>query len=107
MTMQNVVWPATIVQKDGSTRPSFIAASSAMPVMMPGSAMGSTNSTVSASFAGNFARASANAASVPRNIASTVAQAATASDSDNDCQMSVRSNATLNQRTVNPGGGNW
>src|SRR3982751_5452245 len=107
MTMQNVVWPATMVQNEGSTRPSFMAASSAMPVTMPGSAMGNTNRTVSASLAGKRARANANAASVPRSMADTVAQAAIASDSDNECQMSGRANATPNQRSVNPGGGNW
>src|SRR5690349_11125711 len=107
MTMQNVVWPATIVQKDASSPPSFMAASSAMPVMIPGSAMGNTNSSVSASLAGKRALASANAASVPRIMASVVAQAATASDSDSDCQMSACSKATLNQCTVRPGGGNW
>src|ERR1700741_250626 len=105
--MQNVVWPATMVQNDGSTPPSFIAASNAMPVMMPGSAMGSTNSTVSESLAGKRARASANAASVPRISASAVAHAATPSDSDNACQTSERANATPNQRSVSPGGGNW
>ena len=78
-----------------------------MPVTMPGSAIGSTNSRVSASLAGKFARASANAASVPRMSAMTVAQAATPSDSVSDCQMSVRSNARANQRSVRPGGGNW
>src|ERR1041384_120553 len=107
MTVQNVACPATIVNTDGSMPPIFIAASNAMPVTMPGSAMGSTNNTVNESFAGNFARASANAASVPRISAMTVAQAATPSDNVSDCQMSARSNARENHLSVNPGGGNW
>jgi hypothetical protein len=94
-----------MVRNDGSTRQVFMAANKAMPVTMPGSAIGSTNSTVSESLAGKRARANAKAASVPRMSAITVAQAATASDSDSDCQMSDRANAASNQRSVSPGGG--
>ena len=93
------------MKKDGSMRPSFMAASKAMPVTMPGSAIGSTNSTVSESRPRKVLRASAKAASVPRISAMVVAQAATASDSVNACQISARAKATANQRSVRPGGG--
>src|SRR5688572_2714040 len=105
MTRQKVAWPATMVKNDGSMRPSFMAASNAMPVTMPGNAIGNTNSTVNASLPRKVLRASAKAANVPSTIASTVAQAATPSDNVNDCQMSERANATSNQRSVSPGGG--
>jgi hypothetical protein len=107
MTRQKVAWPATMVKKDGSMPPSVIAASKAMPVTMPGSAMGNTNNTVSASRPRKVLRASANAASVPRIMASVVAQAATPNDSDRLCQMSGREKATPNHFSVRPGGGNW
>jgi hypothetical protein len=84
-----------------------MAASNAMPVMMPGNAIGRTNNTVKALRAGNRARASANAASEPRRSARIVAHAATPSDSVSARQMSARANATSNQCSVNPGGGNW
>ena len=69
MTMQNVAWPATMVQKPGSRPASLMADSSAMPVMMPGSAIGSANSKVSVCLPGKRLRASANAASVPSTSA--------------------------------------
>ena len=50
--MQNVVWPATIVQNPGFSPASLIADSNAMPVMIPGNAIGSTNSSVSVFFPG-------------------------------------------------------
>src|SRR3982751_1210207 len=107
MTMQNVAWPQTMVQNDGSNPPSRIAASSAMPVMIPGSAIGRMNSNVSESFARKRARASANAANVPSTSAMVVAQAATLTDSHIAGQMSVRANAAPNHLSVSPGGGNW
>src|SRR4051812_27158391 len=107
MTMQNVAWPATMVQNDGSMAPSFMAASSAMPVTMPGNAIGSANRTVSESLPKKRARASANAASVPSSTASIVAHAATRTDNHMAGQMSERANAAPNHLSVSPGGGNW
>ena len=107
ITMQNVACPVTIVQKPGCMPPSLNADSSAMPVMMPGSAIGSTNSSVTDSRPRKRLFASANAASVPRTIAMQVATDATESDIRSAAQMSSRANATENQCSVRPGGGNW
>ena len=84
---------------------SRIAASSAMPVMIPGNAIGSTNNSVSAFVPRIRLRASAKAASVPRQSAASVARPATPSDRRIAAQMSLRSNASANQRNVRPGGG--
>ncbi len=75
--------------------------------MMPGRAIGSTNSSVMVSLPRNGRRAMANAARVPSASAISVATDATTSDSRIACQMSSRANATSNQCSVRPGGGNW
>ena len=106
MTMQNVAWPATIVQKPGSMRALLIAASSAMPVTMPGSAIGSTSRTVMLSLPRKLPRAMPSAVSEPRTIATNVATAATDNDRRIAAQISERANAASNQCSVSPGGGN-
>src|SRR5262245_34379508 len=106
MTMQKVACPTTMVQKPGSMPALLIAESSAMPVMMPGSAIGSTSSTVMLSLPRKLPRAMPSAVREPSKIASRVATAATASDKRIAAQMSSRANAALNQCSVRPGGGN-
>ena len=63
---------------------------SAMPVMMPGSAIGRISSKVIVSRPKNLARASAAAASVPSTSATAVLHAATCADSVIACHMSGR-----------------
>src|SRR5215213_8376199 len=78
--MQNVAWPATIVQ-----RPKFVFQNekyefSAIPVMIPGRASGSTKTNEIASRPKNRERWTAKAAAVPRTTAVAVAIAPAFSD---------------------------
>ena len=66
-----------MVQNENGISSVWYAERSAMPVMMPGSAIGRISSSEIASRPKNFARASAAAASVPSTSASAVLQAAT------------------------------
>src|SRR3954447_22848519 len=80
---------------------------SAIPVMIPGSAIGSTNRSETDSRPKKRARDSAAPASVPKTSASSVAMSATFRDSQSGGHISGRSyHAAWNQRVVNPGGGN-
>ena len=78
---------------------------SAIPVMIPGSAMGRMKSSEIASLPKNLVRAMAAAAIVPRIIARRVASSATRTESQTAFQMSCRSQTTPNHLSVNPGGG--
>ena len=79
-----------------------------MPVMMPGSAIGSTNSSEIASRPKNSAaRQRARRQRAKHQGDEAVAIAATCTDSPTaPAQMSARSQATANQCSVRPGGGN-
>src|ERR1700722_1581481 len=104
--MQNVAWPRTIVQNEKEMSAKLKAERSAMPVTIPGRAIGSTKRSEIASRPKNFARASAAAASVPRTMASAVDTSATRMERPSAAQISGRFQATPNQRSVYPGGGN-
>ena len=80
---------------------------SAMPVMIPGSAIGRMMSSEIASRPKKRVRASAPATSEPRTTAIAVAHVAALSERRIACQTSSRSHATANHSTVRPGGGNW
>src|SRR4026207_724580 len=106
--MQKVAWPSTMVQNEKSSSMMLNAERSAMPVMMPGSAIGTTNSSEIASRPKNRARASAAAAPAPSSRGSRpapAAAAATLSDNVSAAQMSGRVAAMANHRAVSPGGG--
>ena len=103
--MQNVAWPRTMVQKLNGISSRLNAERSAIPVMMPGSAIGRMTSSDTASRPKNFAPDTAAAHSVPRISASSVEIAATCNDSVSAGQMSAASQATPNHLSVSPGGG--
>src|SRR3569833_427800 len=103
--MQNVACPRTMVQKLNGMSSRLNAERSAMPVMMTGSAIGRVTSSDTTSRPKNFAPDTAAAQSVPRISATSVEYAASCSDSVSAGQMSARLNATTNQLSVSPGGG--
>ena len=70
--------------------------------MMPGSAIGSTSSIENASLPKKRWRHIASAASVPSSSASSVAAAATCSDSPTASRMSGRRAAAANHCSVKP-----
>jgi hypothetical protein len=105
--MQKVAWPRTIVQNEKGMSAIAKAERREMPVMMPGSAIGRMRRSEIASRPKKRVRARAAAASVPRIMASRVAIAATRTLSQSARQISWRSQATANQPSVKPGGGNW
>ena len=94
-----------IVQKEKGISASEKAERSAMPVMMPGSAMGRMTSSEMTSRPKNLVRATAAAASVPRTSAITVAILATLTERPRASQISGRFQATANHCSVKPGGG--
>src|SRR5258705_7158564 len=87
--MQNVAWPMTIVQYDRLIFQNWKNELSAMPVMMPGSAIGSTSNSEIDSRPKKRKRCSAKAAVVPRISASVVATAAAFSDRPNAWRISA------------------
>ncbi len=96
-----------IVQIENGMSARLKAERSAMPVMMPGSAMGRMTSSEMVSRPKNFVWLTAAAQSVPRTSAITVEMAATWTDSDSACQTSGRFQVTANHCVVRPGGGHW
>ena len=107
MTMQNVAWPATMVQKPGSGPASLIADSSAMPVMIPGNAMGSTNSSVSVFFAGKAAARERKRRERAENDREQRGDARNTERQPHGCPHIAAREARSNQCNVSPGGGNW
>ena len=83
------------------------AARSAMPVMMPGSAIGRMTSSEIASRPKNFEPDTAAAHSVPSIMAIKVAIAATVTDSCSAAHTSGRFQVTASHSVVRPGGGHW
>src|SRR5688500_4685213 len=96
-----------MVQKLNGISARLNADRSEIPVMIPGSAMGSTTSSDTVSRPKHRDRATAAAQSVPSTRATSVEIAATRKDSPSAAQMSGRSQAAPNHRSVSPGGGHW
>jgi hypothetical protein len=80
---------------------------SAIPVIMPGSAIGRITSSEIVSRPKNRDPEIAAAQSVPSTMAMSVAIAATRSDRPSACQTSGRFQVTPSHCSVSPGGGHW
>ena len=78
--MQKVAWPSTMVQVEKGRPMMSKAERSAMPVMMPGSAIGRMKSSEMESLPKKRARERPAAASVPKTSAIAVATSATLSE---------------------------
>ena len=102
--MQNVAWPMTIVRTENGIAVKVMNELSAMPVMIPGSAIGSTDDEgdgVSRRRSGSGARRSA--AIEPSTTAITVARTPHLSDSTSALRTSSLCSATVNHFVENPG----
>src|SRR2546421_9925836 len=102
ITMQNVAWPITIVQYERLMVQNWKNEFSAMPVMIPGSAIGSRSSSETASRPKKRKRWIAAAAAVPSTSAIAVAAAPTLSDSQSELRASGACQASWNQWSVKP-----
>src|SRR5258707_12506981 len=89
MTMQNVACPITIVQYERFTFQNVKNEFSAMPVMIPGSAIGRTSRNDTASRPKKRKRCTANAAADPSRSDRPVATSAARSESSSALRMSV------------------
>ncbi|MNL45498.1 hypothetical protein D3C87_1681480 [compost metagenome] len=105
--MQKVAWPSTMVQKENGISAIEKAERSAMPVMMPGSAIGRMTSSEMVSRPKKRVWLTAAAQSVPSTRATAVAIEATLTESVSAAQTSGRFQAMANHCVVSPGGGNW
>src|SRR5437588_5067050 len=85
--MQKVAWPMTIVVSDRLTPPKVKNELSAMPVMMPGSAIGSTSTNDTASRPKKRSRCTANAAIDPSSNAIVVLIRPALTDSHSDWRI--------------------
>src|SRR5690242_740264 len=101
--MQKVACPITIVQSERLMWLKVKKAFSAMPVMIPGSAIGRTSRNETDSRPKNRKRAIANAAAEPSTIAVPVASSAHRTESQIAFLTSCECQATLNQCVVKPG----
>src|SRR5687768_1962837 len=104
--MQNVACAITIVQVLNPISRRAIDDRRAMPVTMPGSAIGRITRNETASLPKNFVRYTAAASRLPNTRAIPVAAEATTTDRRRARQIAGFLNATSNQSSVNPGGGN-
>src|SRR4029079_11360917 len=105
ITTQKVACPMTIVQKLRSIDQKPKNELSAMPVMIPGSAIGSTKMNDTACCPKNLWRESANAASEPRISATAVAVRPALTESQRASRTSWSCHASENHLVVKPGMG--
>src|SRR5919201_4233277 len=102
MTMQKVAWPTTIVQSEKFTPRTVKNEFSAIPVMIPGSAIGSTRTNDTASRPKKRKRWTAKAAALPRTTAIDVAATAALSESSKAPRASSLCHAVENHLVENP-----
>src|SRR5436305_11658143 len=103
--MQNVVWPITIVQRDGWMWWSGLFEKnelSAIPVTTPGSAIGRTSRKLTASRPKKRKRLTAAAAAVPSTSATSVASPAAFIDRTSASRASWFSQAARNHFVEKP-----
>src|SRR4030088_2433197 len=103
--MQKVAWPITIVSSENVRLLKLMNEFSAIPVMIPGSAIGSTSTSDTASRPKKRKRSTANAAIVPSTIAIAVASSPARTDSHSAWRTSVLFQVEENQRVDRPGSG--
>src|SRR5438445_12783290 len=105
ITMQKVVCPITMVQSDGVSWCAGLLRKkelSAIPVMIPGSAIGRITTNETTSRPKNEKRWIANAAAEPSRIAATIVTPATLSESTKAWRTSWLAQAARNQCVVKP-----
>src|ERR1700726_5017889 len=100
--MQKVAWPITIVSNEKVRLLKLMNEFSAMPVMIPGSAIGSTSTSDTASRPKKRKRSTANAAIVPMSIAIVVAKRPARNDSHSAWRTSALCQVEENQRVDRP-----
>src|SRR5919197_5178158 len=101
--MQNVACPTTIVHSDRFAAQKVKNEFSAIPVMIPGSAIGSTSTNETASRPKKRNRWTANAAAVPSPTAIAVATSAALTERTNASRASWLFQADENHRVEKPG----
>src|SRR5437870_8831953 len=99
--MQNVAWPTTIGQRDSVTPPVTKNELSAIPVMIPGSAIGRTRTKDTSSRPKKRKRWTAKAAADPSPSAIPVEISPTRTDSQSASRISVFRQACPNQLVEN------
>src|SRR5919202_2711710 len=103
--MQNVAWPITIVESDGSKWWIGLLEKkewSAIPVTTPGSAIGRTSRKLTASRPKKRKRLTAAAAAVPSTSATAVARPAALSESTSESRASWSCQAAWNHFVLKP-----
>src|SRR5919199_303580 len=103
--MQKVACPMTIVVSENRTPPNVKKEFSAIPVMIPGSAIGRTSTSEIASRPKKRKRCTANAAVEPSASAIAVAISAARTDSQSAWRIASLCQVEENQRVDNPGSG--
>ena len=104
-TTQKVACPIMIVHKEKFTPVVFIADRSAMPVMMPGSAIGRTSANDTVSRPKNRKRCTANEARVPSTTATAAATSPILIEFSRPSRIPFAFHATSNHFVVKPVGG--
>src|SRR5207302_5795561 len=99
-TMQNVVWPTTVVSVESEIPPKLKAAFRAIPVTIPGSASGSTNIRLTNSRPNHVMRWMANSAHEPSTRASAVAASTTCNESASERRTSGSFQVEVNHLRV-------
>src|SRR5438105_7533548 len=106
MTMQKVAWPTTIVQSEkvvnGQRAQKVKNELSAIPVMIPGSAIGRTSRNETASRPKKRKRWTAKAAALPRRSAMIVAAVAALIESTKAARASVLCHVDANHFVERP-----
>src|SRR5579884_126684 len=100
--MQNVAWPMTIVVSDRFVPVKVKNELSAIPVMIPGSAIGSTSRNDTASRPKKRRRCTAKEASDPSRMAIAVASSAARTDSHSDWRIEESLKAEENHFVESP-----
>src|SRR6202011_6246348 len=103
--MQKVAWPMTIVSSEKVRLLKLMNEFSAMPVMIPGSAIGRISTSDTASRPKKRKPSTAKAAIVPTSIATPVASSPARRDSDRAWRTSVLFHVDENQRVESPDSG--
>src|SRR5437588_5828962 len=101
MTMQKVAWPMTIVQSESEMWPVTKKEFSAIPVMIPGSAIGSTTRNETTSRPKKRKRLTAKAAADPSASAIAVATSPARTESHNAERISELRHAIPNHLVEN------
>src|ERR671934_588714 len=101
--MQKVAWPMMIVVSEKLMPRLLKNEFSAIPVMIPGSAIGSSSRNDTVSRPKKRKRWIANDAADPSSIATAVAASPTFTESHSELRTSPLCQATLNQCSVHPG----